>query len=302
MGHGNEIQYLSAAILIGIGAYGVIRSLEEYKRHGEPVKTLARTLLVSFFLFGIAGGLGVLVTTAVSLKFWMLQAVSITLGYIILASSTLNLLGKLERYWRAPSVRREKSRGRKPPLPPAAMLTSTEDAKVLLKTIFGYFNVPILAIGREHPESWAKKMGVEPAEYIWLTRVEHPQSVSPSALHILNSKITTFLKNNPNGIVYIEGIEYISFYVDFKSIAKFILAVRDAAIIHGGHLILLVTPETLEPQQYAIFKKELETIDVQRIINNLVGVALFGTLAPGSAPKSPERNDDAGTQSPQEES
>ena len=282
MDSGTFAQYFSGVLLTLIGIYGGIRSFKEYRKHGDPVRSFAKTLLVSFILFGVGGGLGVILMVVVSPAMWPLEAISIMGGYLLLAESSLSLLEKLEGYKKG---RRKRIQVKGIELPAAGLVTSAKDAEALLRTIATYFKVPILAIGREHPDKWVEKMGFTPSEYIWLTRVEHPQAVNPSSLHVLNGKITKFLEENPGGVVYMEGIEYISFYVDPRSLTKFILSVRDTAIIENGHFILYVTPEVVEPSQFAIFKRELEPINVSEFLDRIQGKALFGALPPAKETK-----------------
>lgn len=276
MDPGVFIQYFSGVLLILIGAYGGFRSFKEYRRHGDPVRGFAATLLVSFILFGIGGGLGVLMIVVVSPALWVIEALSIMAGYLLLAESSLSLLEKLEGYKKRKAKRRVKGIG----LPAAGLVTSAKDAKAILQTVSTYFKAPLLAIGREHPEKWAEKMGINPDEYIWMTRVDHPRAVNPSSLHVLNGRIAKFLEENPGGVIYLEGVEYLSFYVDPRSLTKFILSVRDTAIIENGHFILYAAPEVMEPTQFAIFKRELEPINVSEFLDRIQGRALFGTLPP----------------------
>jgi hypothetical protein len=288
-------EYLSALFLCLVGVYGIVKTFREYQLHGEPVKKFAKVLLASFFIFGIMGGLGVLLTVAVNPELWFLEALFVIVGYLILAKASLDLLHGIGTY---PPLKTKgsQSQGKKLNLPSAGIVQSTKDAKLLLTTLANYIGVPVLAIGREHPDKWTAKMGVIPTEYVWITRVEHPTAVNPSSLHVLNGKITSFLSDNPGGVVYLEGVEYIALYVDSKSLLKFILSVRDTAIVYNGYFILLANPETLEPAQVAIFKRELEVINVNEILDRLRGTALFGVLPPSVKKKKRESNEDAGTE------
>ncbi|WP_297516003.1 DUF835 domain-containing protein [Thermococcus sp.] len=273
MGLGDFISYLSGAILIFLGLYGIFKSYREWKSHDEPAKRFALTLIVSFVLFGLIGGIGVFLTISINIKFWVLTAIAVTSGYLILANESLSILKKL----RIPEKKHER-RKVKCTLPVAGIIKSRDDAITLLKAIDSYADLPLLVIGREHPEEWRNKMGVEPDDYIWLTRVEHKKAVSPSSLHVLSGKVIGFIRDNPGGVVYIEGIEYMLFYSDFKAVAKFLFSIRDAAMIESAHVLILANEDTLSPEQMAILKKEFEEIDVEKILEKLMGPALFGAI------------------------
>jgi len=267
--------YLSGAMLILLGIYGVTRAYWEWKNHDEPVKRLALTLMLSFALFGLVGGVGVFLTIAVDSDFWVFEAITITAGYLILAHESLRMLEKLRK---PREEGREGIRRIRHVLPVAGIVKSREDAVTLLKALNTYADVPLLVVGREHPDEWISKTGVEPDDYIWLTRVEHKKAVSPSSLHVLSGKVIGFIRDNPGGVVYIEGIEYMLFYSDFKAVAKFLFSIRDAAMIENAHVLILATEDTLSPEQMAILKKEFEEIDVEKILEKLMGPALFGAI------------------------
>jgi len=269
----NLAPYISGLVLIALGIYGILRSYREWKEHEEPVRSFALILMVSFALFGIAGGVSVILTIAFDPDFWVFEAVAATLGYLLLAHESLMMLEKLREFGgKAAKIRR------KCPLPPAALVKSREAAVTLLKALDTYVGVPILVVGREHPEEWVRKTGLEPDDYIWLTRVEHKKAVSPSSLHVLSGKVLGFIRGNPGGVVYIEGIEYLLFYSDFKALAKFLFSTRDAAIMENSHVLVLANESTLSPEQMAILKKEFEEIDVEKILEKLMGPALFGAI------------------------
>jgi len=292
---GSFAQYFSGALFILIGIYGAVQSFNNCRKHEEPVKGFARTLLISFLLFGVGGGLGILLVIMISPSLWVIEAISIMGGYLLLAGSSLSLIEKLEGYRK---VKRKNVPAKEIELPAVGLVTSAKDAKTLLRTMATYFKVPILAVGREHPDKWVENMEVTPTEYIWLTRVEHPGAVNPSSLHVLNGRITKFLRENPGSVVYMEGVEYISFYVDPRSLTKFVLSVRDTAIIENGHFILYVTPEVMEPSQFAIFKRELEPINVSGFLDRIQGRTLFGTLPPTRETK--EGSEDASAEGSKE--
>ncbi|NJE50011.1 DUF835 domain-containing protein [Thermococcus sp. 9N3] len=273
MGLSNLAPYFSGAMLIVIGIYGMVKSYWEWKGHDEPIRRLALTLMVSFALFGVIGGIAVFLTIAVDPEFWIAEAIVVTLGYLLLANESLSMLEKL----RTPEKRHER-RKVKCALPVAGIIKSRDDAITLLKAIDSYADLPLLVIGREHPEEWRNKTGVEPDDYIWLTRVEHKKAVSPSSLHVLSGKVIGFIRDNPGGVVYIEGIEYMLFYSDFKAVAKFLFSIRDAAMIESAHVLILANEDTLSPEQMAILKKEFEEIDVEKILEKLMGPALFGAI------------------------
>ncbi|WP_297536499.1 DUF835 domain-containing protein, partial [Thermococcus sp.] len=256
--------------------YGMMKSYREYQRHTRPIKRLAATLIVSFFLFGIIGGLAIFLMVLYGPSFWVLEAVSVTASYLLLSNSALGLLEKVEVRHRA---------RRKPvplcPLPVAGIVGSRRDALTLLKALKSYLGTPLMIIAREHPDQWRRSTGLSPEEYVWLTRVEHPQAISPSNLHVLAERIVEFLRTSEDGVVYIEGIEYMLFYSDFRAVAKFLFSIRDTAMIYGGHVLVLANDKTLRPEYMAILKREFEEVRVSELLERIIGPTLFGVVVKG---------------------
>ncbi|WP_297065751.1 DUF835 domain-containing protein [Thermococcus sp.] len=273
MGIESFTPYFSGIMLIIIGIYGMVKSYWGWKNHEEPVKKLALTLLISFGLFGIVGGISVFLTVLVNPDFWILEAIVITAGYLILANEALDILEKLKKPKKEHTKRKIKCS-----LPVAGIVKSREEAITLLKAVAVYTGLPILVIGREHPDEWKSKTEIEPDEYIWLTRIEHKKAVSPSSLHVLSGKVIGFIRENPGSVIYIEGIEYMLFYSDFKAVAKFLFSIRDVAMMEDAHILILANEDTLSPEQMAILKKEFEDVDVEKVLEKMVGPALFGVI------------------------
>ena len=273
----------SMVLLIAIGAYGVWASLREYRRHRGPIRLLARTLAESFIVFSFIGALGVALTITYSPEAWVIQAASSMVGYLMLAGVTLRILKGMKNG--KDREEHEEGPGEVLEFPSAVACVDRERAIEGLRILREYIGVPLLVVSRTRPDEWRKKTEIEPTEYVWLTRVEHPSAVSPTNLHVLGEKIGRFLREHRGGFVYIEGIEYLLFYNDFRALTKFLTSVRDTAILMNGHVILLVDPETLEPGQLSIILKEFERIDLKETLEKVLGPTLFGYLPPKKVKK-----------------
>ncbi|WP_297499645.1 DUF835 domain-containing protein [Thermococcus sp.] len=277
--------YLAIAFLIILGSIGIIISLREYRRHDEPFKTLARVLCESFVLFGFGTALGVALSVFYSPDMWGIMAASATLGYLLLVVSVLRMLRGLKARKRV---------GKKLPVPNAILIESPEDALNLLRALYRYARVPLMVVTRTPPEEWTARSGVIPDEYLWLSRVEAKNSVSPTDLHVILQRIERFLMQNP-GVIYVDGIEYLLFYNDFKGLAKFLISAKDIAVLHGGHIVLLVAPGALKKVELSILRKEFERVNVGLILKEVLGPTLFETL-----PSELRGKENAGTKGPKE--
>ncbi|MDK2869767.1 MAG: hypothetical protein PWP39_1002 [Pyrococcus sp.] len=261
---------MAGLILIILGMLGILRAIMEYNLHKGPTKKLALTLAISFVFFGILGGIGALLTV-INESAWAITAISVILGYLIIVSSVINVLSKL-REKKSEEKPKEEKRALKLPIPHNILILNRNSALELLRALK---EVPKLIITRIPPDEWPD---VAYTEYIWLSRVEGPNSVSPTALHVIIERAKTFLDENSGGVIYVDGIEYIMLYEEFKSVAKFLLTLKDIAVVKEGHLILHVDPKTLEDHQMAVLEREFVKINVEETIEKIRGPTLFGAL------------------------
>ncbi len=272
------IQLIAGGFLLALGITGIAISYLASSKIRKPAAELAKRLIVSFFLFGILGGVSEILTVLWTSNMWILIATSVTLGYLVMAFAALRYLRVLSGIrGRGKKVGRVKE---ELPIPHSIMVSSPEDAKYLLGTLKENYRKPILAIGRDHPRMWGEKYGVNPDKYIWLTRVNHAAAVSPSSLHVVNGEIVRFLQDNPGGIVYFEGIEVVLLYLDFNSLTKFLLGVKDRVLVENAYFIVMVSPETLNERQYAMLLREFKRPNIREALERLAGVTLFGAVPP----------------------
>jgi len=280
---------IATAVLIAIGIIGVVLSYGECKRHDEPVKTLARTLCESVVIFSFGTSVGVVLTVTRSKGFWVLMAVSATMGYLILMVSILRVLRKLGE--------RKKATVAKFSVPPAMLIESPSNALKFLQALYRYTGIPIMVVSREPYEEWVKRTGMIPREYAWLTRMGYEIGIDPTRLHVLAERVARFFRENPGGIVYLDGIEYLLFYNEFRGLMRFLIALKDMAILHGGHVVLSVDPRTLEEEELLVLGKEFERVEVEPLLRETLGFALSKVLSSGAKVAG-----DASAESPERES
>jgi len=125
-----------------------------------------------------------------------------------------------------------------------------------------------LCISRTHPDTLMQKYGFE-AEALWLTKTElqHQASppkgveyVSPNNLAHLASSIRDFLSKGPDGVVIVEGLEYLTTQNDFKSVLKFIQLVNEQVVLDKGYLIIPVDEATMETKDFSLIEREMSQV------------------------------------------
>lgn len=125
-----------------------------------------------------------------------------------------------------------------------------------------------LCISRTHPDTLRQKYGFE-AEVLWLTKteVQHQvaspkgvEYVSPNNLAHLASSIREFLSKGPDGVVIIEGLEYLTTQNDFKSVLKFIQLVNEQVVLDKGYLLIPVDEATMDLKDFSLIEREMSQV------------------------------------------
>jgi len=143
---------------------------------------------------------------------------------------------------------------------------------------------PGLCIARMSPMQIREKYDIGETQVIWLTMSERgddalPPSalgirldsmrttsgsedeyLGPSNLPMLYGMLVNFLDGNQNGIVLLEGIEYLGSHNKFGSVLKFIQSTNEKVGSASANLILAVNPATLEPRNYSLLEREVSMV------------------------------------------
>jgi archaellum biogenesis ATPase FlaH len=68
--------------------------------------------------------------------------------------------------------------------------------------------------------------------------------------------IVSFLNQTKNGVVLIEGLEYLVSQNNFRSILNLIQLINDKIMISDSRLIITLDPRTLDEKEVHLIKKE----------------------------------------------
>jgi hypothetical protein len=128
---------------------------------------------------------------------------------------------------------------------------------------------PLLSISRMHPDQLRTRYSFE-GKMIWLTKSETPSDgkapeehidfVSPNSLPLLADAIQQFLVGNSNGVIFLEGLEYLMTQNDFKGVLRFVQLISELVQLKKGILILSANPTTMDPREFSLIEREMTQI------------------------------------------
>ncbi len=90
---------------------------------------------------------------------------------------------------------------------------------------------------------------------IWVSKIEHPDAVSPSDLHIIEQKILELINESP--IIVLDAFEYLMMEQGLETALKFAGKLRDIALLNNSGFIVTIS-EGLDDRTVALLKRIVE--------------------------------------------
>ena len=119
-----------------------------------------------------------------------------------------------------------------------------------------------LVITRMNPKRIRDEFKVEP-EILWLTDKESAQekTVQPS-LEMIIHVIQKFMGADEQGIIVLDGIQYLASNTSFEAVLRMIRSLADEVSESNDILAISISPETLKPQELSILEREMEVLNL----------------------------------------
>jgi hypothetical protein len=116
-----------------------------------------------------------------------------------------------------------------------------------------------LVISRTNPKILGRTYGVEETESVWLTGKEIQgdiRSVLP-ILEFIMSIYEEFMEGNENGIILLDGLEYLLTNNKFNSVLRFIRQLVDNVSQTECILMVALSPDALDSTEVTLLEKDL---------------------------------------------
>ncbi|WP_340818882.1 DUF835 domain-containing protein [Methanolobus sp. WCC4] len=125
---------------------------------------------------------------------------------------------------------------------------------------------PGLCITRRNPDKVRNMYGITKTPIIWLTknRIEGQQSIDPAEIFRIYPTIADFLSKVEDGVVLIDGLEYLLLDNDLMSIVKLIEQTNDAIMASSSRMILQLDPAVLETKEFHLLKRWMRSLSEEK--------------------------------------
>ncbi len=122
-----------------------------------------------------------------------------------------------------------------------------------------------LCITRMNPKKIRARYELENTPIVWLVKNKIPSEtcLSPNELSLCYEMIDNFVKHAENGLILIEGVEYLMAQNSFSSIHKFFQLVNDCVMPSNSSTLTTIDPATLTTQDFHLIKREMDRIAIR---------------------------------------
>lgn len=118
-----------------------------------------------------------------------------------------------------------------------------------------------LCFTRMPMEHFSSRLDLSKVRLYWLSRHSKSEnSIHPKDLPKMLLMVKQFSKENENGIIFLEGIDYLIFQNGYKSIIKFIQALNDQVMFSNSRMIVSLSEGIVEKQELAMLEREMKVI------------------------------------------
>ena len=120
---------------------------------------------------------------------------------------------------------------------------------------------PGLCVSRQNSLRIKRKYDLLKTPVIWLTRneIDGMTCIHPSDIFTkLQSTLVNFIKDARDGIIFIDGLEYLISQNDFGMVLKFIQAINDDLMVSSSRLLINLDSNAMENREFHSLKKEMK--------------------------------------------
>ncbi|SFM16003.1 DUF835 domain-containing protein [Methanolobus profundi] len=121
---------------------------------------------------------------------------------------------------------------------------------------------PGLCITRRNPDKVRNMYGITKTPIVWLTKnkIEGQQSIDSTEIFRIYPTIADFVEKVDDGVILMDGLEYLILDNDIMSVVKLIEQTNDTIMASGSRMILQLDPEVLEKKEFHLLKRWMRSI------------------------------------------
>ena len=117
-----------------------------------------------------------------------------------------------------------------------------------------------LVVTRQFPKDVRSRYFLQTTPMLWLSTVPGKDNMDPGKLSLLTDYLVTFMEKSPNGVVLVDGIEYLVTSNDFPRVLKAIDRWTETAMTSNSRLIMSVDIKAFDSREVAVLERNREVV------------------------------------------
>ena len=122
-----------------------------------------------------------------------------------------------------------------------------------------------LVVTRQYPNDLRSGLYLQTTPIVWLSTVAGKDNLDPAKLSLLTDMLVNFMERSQNGIVLVDGIEYLVTSNDFPRVLRAVERWTETAMASSTRLIITVDPRAFDDRDLAVLEKNKEVITPDRL-------------------------------------
>ena len=106
---------------------------------------------------------------------------------------------------------------------------------------------------------------IQTTPIIWLSTVAGKDNLDPAKLSLLTDMMVNFMERSHNGIIMVDGVEYLVTSSDFSRVLRAVERWSETAMASSTRLIITVDPRAFDEREMAMLEKNKEIITPERV-------------------------------------
>ena len=117
-----------------------------------------------------------------------------------------------------------------------------------------------LIVTRQYPDDIRSQFYLQTTPIIWLSSVAGKDNLDPAKLSLLTDMLANFMEKSENGVILVDGIEYLMTSNEFSRVLRAIDRWSEIAMTSSTRLIISVDPRAFDSRELALLEKNTEII------------------------------------------
>lgn len=117
-----------------------------------------------------------------------------------------------------------------------------------------------MVVTRQYPLDVRSKFFIQTTPILWLSSVAGKDTMDPAKISLLTDYLVNFMEKSHNGVVLVDGIEYLVTSNDFPKLVRSLDRWAETAMTSDCRLIITIDPRAFSEREMALLEKNKEVV------------------------------------------